>query len=98
MNDSIGELTWPIIRDLVDDVITVTEEEIVRAMRLIYERMKIVIEPSAAVGLAVAITDTFKQTWLKDEIGEVSRPRNIGIIICGGRIVIIHISPVNRQC
>lgn len=43
--------------------------------------MKIIVEPSAAVGLAVALTDTFKQTWLKDDL---QSPRNIGIILCGG--------------
>lgn len=37
----MGDLTWPIIRDFVDDVIIVTEEEIVDAMQLCYERMKV---------------------------------------------------------
>ena len=44
----LGDLTWPIIRDKVDDVVTVTERDIVEAMRLIYERMKLVVEPSGA--------------------------------------------------
>lgn len=37
----LGDLTWPVVRDLVDGVITVSEEEIVNAMRLCFERMKV---------------------------------------------------------
>ena len=37
----LGSLTWPIVRDLVDDVITVSEEEVVAAMQLVMERMKV---------------------------------------------------------
>ena len=37
----MGDLTWPVVRDLVDDVIVISEEEIVSAMRLCYERMKV---------------------------------------------------------
>ena len=50
----IGEFTWPVLRDLVDSVITVSDEEIRAAMQLLYTRVKLVVEPSAAVGLAVA--------------------------------------------
>ncbi len=46
---SLGSLTFPIIRELVKDIITVTDERIIAAMRLIWERMKIIVEPSAAV-------------------------------------------------
>src|SRR5262249_59593993 len=42
---SLGERTWPIIRDQVERVITVDEEEIIKAMRLVWERAKLVIEP-----------------------------------------------------
>ena len=57
---SLGDLTWPIIRDLVERVITVSEEQIVEAMRLAWERAKLLIEPSAAVGVAVALSEQFK--------------------------------------
>ena len=57
---SLGDLTWPIIRDHVERVITVSENEIVTAMRLIWERAKLLIEPSAAVAVAAVLTDTFK--------------------------------------
>src|SRR5262249_18440747 len=46
---SLGELTWPVIRDQVERVVTVREDEIVAAMRLAWERAKLLIEPSAAV-------------------------------------------------
>ncbi|GAX82601.1 hypothetical protein CEUSTIGMA_g10027.t1 [Chlamydomonas eustigma] len=51
----MGCNTWPIVRDLVDGVITVSEEEIVAAMRLIYMHAKVVVEPSGAVGLAAVL-------------------------------------------
>lgn len=51
---SIGEHNWPILRDHVEAVIRVTEEEIIEAMRLCWERAKLVIEPSSAVALAAA--------------------------------------------
>jgi len=51
---SIGEHNWPILRDHVEAVIRVTEEEILEAMKLCWERAKLVIEPSSAVALAAA--------------------------------------------
>lgn len=55
---TVGEPNLRIIRATVDDIVTVTEEEIVQVMRLVWERLKIVIEPSAAVGVAAAISGT----------------------------------------
>ena len=52
LRTNVGEMTFPIIRHHVDDVVTVSEEAIVSAMRTIWETMKIVIEPSAAVPYA----------------------------------------------
>jgi serine racemase len=80
-------LTWPIIRDLVDDVITVSEEEIVASMRLIWERMKIIIEPSAAVGLGAVLSQSFSKKWLEGNEAEDSHSlQHIGIILCGGKL------------
>lgn len=59
------------------DVITVTEEEIISAMRLVWERMKLLIEPSAAVGVAAVLTKKFKAL-------PVQGLQNVGIILCGG--------------
>ena len=73
----VGTLTWPIIEKNVESVFTVTEEEIIAAMRLVWERMKLVIEPSAAVGVAVA---------LKDEFRALPGLANVGIILCGGNL------------
>jgi threonine dehydratase len=74
---SLGQLTWPIIRDQVEAIYTVSEEQILQAMRLVWERMKLVIEPSAAVGVAVALSEEFKQIE--------GLPR-IGIVLCGGNV------------
>lgn len=52
---TVGAPNLDIIRATVDDIVTVTDEEIVAAMRLIWERLKIVVEPSAAVGLAAVL-------------------------------------------
>ncbi|KAJ3107460.1 hypothetical protein HDU97_004056 [Phlyctochytrium planicorne] len=73
-----GDLTWPIIRDLVDDVFTVTEQMISDAMKLVWERMKVVIEPSAAVGVAVAL--------YSPEFRKLGGFKNVGIVLCGGNI------------
>lgn len=72
---SLGERNFAIIREKVDQIVTVSEESIIQAMRLIWERMKIVIEPSSAVPLG-AILD-----------GKIE-PRNkkAGIIISGGNL------------
>ena len=75
----MGSITWPIIRDLVDSVEVVTEEEVVNAMRLCFERMKVVVEPSGAVGLATALAMRRKSS------GHVGVKR-IGVILCGGNV------------
>ncbi|XP_031985769.1 serine racemase isoform X3 [Corvus moneduloides] len=75
---SIGPNTWPIIRDLVDDVLTVSEEEIKRATWLVWERMKLLIEPTAGVGLAAVLSEQF-QAVPRDV-------QNICIVLCGGNV------------
>jgi len=74
---SLGELTWPIVRDLVEHIVTVTEEQIVAAMRLMWERAKLLIEPSAAVAVAAVLTDEFKS---------LERLSRVGIILSGGNV------------
>jgi threonine dehydratase len=68
-----GELTWAVASRLVDEIVTVTDEQIVEAMRFAFERLKLVIEPSGAVGLA-AVRE-----------GLVSGGR-IGVIVSGGNV------------
>jgi threonine dehydratase len=72
----LGELTFPLVRDLVDDVVTVTEAEIVDAMRFAFERMRVVIEPSAAVGVAALLAGRCG--------GDASRPAVV--VLCGGNV------------
>ena len=74
-----GALTLPIILSKVDKIITVSEAEIARGMRLIYERAKMVIEPSAGVGVAVALSKKL-QEYLPDHM------ENIGVVLCGGNL------------
>ena len=53
----LGSLTFPIIRDHVESILLVSETQIVDAMKLIWERMKIVVEPSGAVTLAAILAN-----------------------------------------
>ena len=73
----VGVLTWPIIQQQVDRIFTVSEEQIISAMRLVWERMKLVIEPSAAVGVAVILSDDFKA---------MSGCERVGVVLCGGNV------------
>jgi threonine dehydratase len=68
---SLGELTWPIIRDHVERVVTVSEEEIVAAMQLAWERAKLLIEPSAAVAVAAVLAEEFRAVEGIDRVGVV---------------------------
>lgn len=72
---SLGEKNFPIIMKYVNDIVTVSEENIIAAMRLIFERMKIIIEPSSAVPLAAILEN-------KIDI----KNKKTGIIISGGNI------------
>ncbi|KAM0035934.1 putative serine racemase, Ammonia-lyase [Helianthus debilis subsp. tardiflorus] len=77
---SMGDITWPIVCDLVDDIITVNDEEILEAIRYSYEILKVAVEPSAAIGLAAVLSDNFKKhpCW--------NCSQNIGIVISGGNV------------
>ncbi len=72
---SLGERNFTIIMDKVDDIVTVSEERIVEAMRMIWERMKIIIEPSSAVPLAAILER-------KVDI----QNKKVGIILSGGNL------------
>lgn len=79
---SLGSLTFPIIRKHVHQIITVSEESIIRAMRFVWERMKIIIEPSSAVPVA-ALMDYAQK---RDPSGFLIPGNRIGVIISGGNI------------
>ena len=72
---SLSELTFAIVRKNVDDIFTVSEESIIECMLLVWERMKIIIEPSSATVLAVI-----------KENPEFFRGRKAGLIISGGNV------------
>ena len=72
---STGDLTWPILRDHVHAVFTSEDPEIIAAMRLLWERAKLFVEPSAAVGLAVVLAAEFKA---------LEGMERIGIVLSGG--------------
>ena len=74
---SLGHLTWPIVRDRVERIFTVSDDQIRAAMRLVWERMKLIVEPSGAVGLAVALSEEFRSL---PNLGKV------GIIFSGGNV------------
>ncbi len=72
---SLGAITFPLIKEHVDDVLTVTETNVVRAMKLTFERMKIVVEPSGAVPLAAVL-----------ERPELFAGKRVGMIVSGGNV------------
>lgn len=75
LRTSLGNITFPIIKDLVSDIITVTETEIIASMRIIWERMKIVTEPSSAVAFGALLKNN-----------EQFKNKKIGIILSGGNV------------
>ena len=72
---TLGDKTFPIIYENVKEIITVTDEEIIAAMRLIWERLKIIVEPSCAVPFAAVLKSKEK---FKD--------MRVGIILSGGNV------------
>jgi len=79
LRTSLGPLTFPVVRDLVDEIVLVPEADIVASMRFAWERMKITIEPSAAVGVAVA-----SGAWMHARENE--RLQHVGVVLCGGNV------------
>lgn len=79
---SLGSLTFPIILSYVHQIVTVGEEAIIEAMRFVWERMKIIIEPSAAVPVAALLENTGPEQNQSLPI----KGKRIGIIISGGNV------------
>jgi threonine dehydratase len=80
LRTSLGDQTFAIIRRYVDDIVTVSEESIVRAMRLLWDTLKIVVEPSGAVPLAVLLERRIS----------VAGDR-VGVILSGGNVDLDHL-------
>ncbi|MCK5400247.1 MAG: pyridoxal-phosphate dependent enzyme [Flavobacteriaceae bacterium] len=76
----LGDRNFPIIKEGVEKIIRVEEEEIINAMKLIWERMKIIIEPSSAVAFAALLKDK-----------EDYKNKNVGIIISGGNVDVTNL-------
>jgi threonine dehydratase len=72
---SLGELTFAIIQQHVEQIVTVSEEAIIRAMRTVWERMKIIIEPSAAVPIGALLEQHINL-----------RGQRLGVILSGGNV------------
>ncbi|MGZ9163796.1 MAG: pyridoxal-phosphate dependent enzyme, partial [Anaerolineales bacterium] len=72
---SLGTLTFPVIRERVDQIVTVSETGIIESMKFVWERVKIVIEPSAAVAVAVLWERKIDLSRLK-----------VGVILSGGNV------------
>ncbi len=75
LKTALGSNTFPIVREYVDDIVLVQEDEILQAMKLIWERMKIVVEPSAAVPYAALLNGSID-----------ARDARVGIILSGGNV------------
>lgn len=71
----IGTIPFPIIQEKVDGIITVTEEEIIDAMSMIWERMKIIVEPSSTITLAAILKRK-----------ELFAGQKVGLILSGGNV------------
>ena len=71
----IGTLTFPIIKNYVADIFTIEEEEIIDSMRLIWETMKIIVEPSCAITLSAIIKNKKMFEGMK-----------VGLIVSGGNV------------
>jgi threonine dehydratase len=72
---SLGDLTFPIIRDQVEQIVTVSEKAIIEGMRLIWERTKLIIEPSSAVPIGLLLEKKIDLSGLR-----------VGVIISGGNV------------
>jgi threonine dehydratase len=75
LRTSLGDVNFPIIHEYVAEIVTVSEQGIIDAMRLVWERVKIIIEPSSAVPVAALLEGKFDSKGLR-----------IGIILSGGNV------------
>ena len=75
LKSQLGDINFPIIQQGVQEIIRVTENQIIEAMRLIWSRMKIVIEPSSAVAVAALRQDAIN--W---------KNKKVGVVISGGNV------------
>lgn len=72
---SLGSLTFPLVRAHVDDMLTVSDDDLVHAMRFVWERMKLVVEPTGVLALAAALRRRVEVAG-----------RRVGVIVSGGNV------------
>lgn len=72
---ALGDKTFPVIQKFVDDMVTVTDREVIEAMRWLFTRLKIVVEPTAAVPLAAVMKNESK-----------IRNQHVGVVLTGGNV------------
>ena len=82
---NVGEQTWPVLHSLAQGVVTVSEEEMVVAMKLVMERMKVVVEPSAACSIAAVLSPQFRKMM------EPRPTTKVGVVLCGGNVDLDHL-------
>ena len=76
-----GQLTFPVIQRLVRGIVTVSDAQLVEAMRFFAERMKIVVEPTGALGAAALFARAAGEAGLPD-----LRGKRVGVIVSGGNV------------
>ena len=72
---SLGTLTFPLVRANVDDMVTTSDDELIRSMRLVWERLKLVVEPTGVLGLAAALHGRVPLAG-----------KRVGVILTGGNV------------
>ena len=81
-----GALTFEVNSSRVDEIVTVTDDEIVAAMVFLYERLKLVAEPSGAVGVAALLSGKLD-----------ARDRTVGVILSGGNVGAARFAELVRE-
>jgi threo-3-hydroxy-L-aspartate ammonia-lyase len=77
---SLGKLTFPLVLEHVDDLLTVTDVELFRSMLFLWERMKIVVEPTGALAFAALLTQKFR-----------GKGQRVGVVLSGGNVDLLAI-------
>ncbi len=78
---ALGQLTFPVIQALVDDIVTVSDAQLIEAMRFAAARMKMVIEPTGALAMAAALQGAVEV-----------RGKRVGVVISGGNVDIAQLA------
>jgi threonine dehydratase len=78
---SLGKMTFPIIRALVSDMTTVTDDELIATLRFVWERMKVIVEPTGVLGLAAVL-------------GGKAKGKRIGVVLSGANVDLQTLAPL----